>query len=97
MKYPALMEVFKEDIEKKIEEGIEERVRRAEKEAEEKVKERANERLSIAEAAKEQETKLIDIKNIMANLKLTFDQAMDALNIPQAQWDTYAGLVEKKP
>ena len=41
----------------------------------------------------ERETKIIDIKNVMANLKLTLVQAMDALNIPQSQRDTYASLV----
>ncbi len=44
---------------------------------------------------KERETKALDIQNLMANLKLTFEQVMEALNIPQSQWDTYAGLVSK--
>ncbi len=43
----------------------------------------------------ERETKIIDIKNLMINLKLTVEQAMEALSIPQSQWDTYAGLVSK--
>ncbi len=41
------------------------------------------------------ETKIIDIKNLMTNLKLTVEQAMEALSIPQSQWETYAGLVSK--
>ena len=43
----------------------------------------------------ERETKIIDIKNLMINLKFTVEQAMEALSIPQSQWDTYAGLVSK--
>ena len=41
-------------------------------------------------------TKVIDIENLMRNLKLTVEQAMDALSIPQAQREMYAGLVGKK-
>ena len=46
--------------------------------------------------AKEQEqaTKIVDIRNIMENLKLSLDQAMDALGIPQGQRSTYAGLIK---
>jgi hypothetical protein len=32
----------------------------------------------------------------MNNLKLTVEQAMDALNVPQAQRDMYAGLIGRK-
>ena len=42
-------------------------------------------------------TKVIDIENLMRNLKLTVDQAMEALSIPQAQREMYDGLVGKKP
>ena len=42
-------------------------------------------------------TKVIDIENLMRNLKLTVEQAMDALSVPQAQREMYAGLVGKKP
>ena len=31
----------------------------------------------------------------MANLKLTLEQAMDVLSIPQSQWQTYTGLVQE--
>ena len=41
-------------------------------------------------------TKVIDIENLMRNLKLTVEQAMDALSVPQAQREMYAGLVGKK-
>ena len=41
-------------------------------------------------------TKVIDIENLMKNLKLTVEQAMDALSIPQSQRSTYAGLVGKR-
>jgi hypothetical protein len=36
------------------------------------------------------------ILSIMNNLKLTVEQAMDALNVPQAQRDMYAGLIGRK-
>ena len=49
---------------------------------------RANER--------EQQTRVLDIRNLMGNLKLTLEQAMDALNIPQADQATYAGLVRER-
>ena len=45
---------------------------------------------------KEQETKLIDIKNVMTNLKLSLEQAMDALGIPQGQRSIYAGMINMK-
>ena len=32
----------------------------------------------------------------MTNLKLTVEQAMDALNIPESQRNTYIGLIGKK-
>ncbi|MBR0411718.1 MAG: hypothetical protein IJI25_12100 [Eubacterium sp.] len=38
-----------------------------------------------------------NIRSIMKNLKLTVEQAMDALSVPQAQREMYAGLVGKKP
>ena len=52
-----------------------------------KIDERVNE--------KEKETIVTSIKNLMINLKFTVEQAMEALSIPQSQWDTYAGLVSK--
>ena len=45
---------------------------------------------------KEQETTVLSIRNLMKNLKLTVEQAMDALSIPQTQWETYAGLIKKQ-
>ena len=44
---------------------------------------------------KVQETKAFDIKKMMANLKLSIEQAMDTLEIPQKDRDTYIGLVQK--
>ncbi len=41
-------------------------------------------------------TRVIDIENLMKDLKLTVEQAMDALSIPQSQRSTYAGLVGKR-
>ena len=43
-----------------------------------------------------QETNILNIKNLMINLKFTVEQAMDALSIPMAQRDTYAGLIKKQ-
>ena len=45
---------------------------------------------------KEQETTVLSIRNLMKNLKLTVEQAMDALSIPQTQRETYAGLIKKQ-
>ena len=50
----------------------------------------------ISKAAKEQQTTVNHINGIMENLKLTVEQAMDALSIPQSQRSTYAGLVGKQ-
>ena len=44
----------------------------------------------------EQNAKVIDIKNLMANMKWTIEQAMDALSIPSDQRSMYAGMVNKK-
>lgn len=62
----------------------------------EMVKDRVDEKVSTAEAAKEQQTTVNHITDIMKNLKLTIEQAMDALSIPQSQRSTYAGLVGKQ-
>ena len=53
---------------------------------------------SAREGAKiaEEQTTVKHIKEIMTNLKLTVEQAMDALSIPQAKRATYAGLIGKK-
>jgi hypothetical protein len=56
------------------------------------VKDRVDEKVN----AKEQQTTVTHIRDIMKNLKLTAEQAMDALSIPQSQRSTYAGLVGKK-
>ena len=55
----------------------------------EDVDKRVNERVN----AKERETLAFSIKKMMANLKLTLEQAMDVLSIPQSQRQTYASLV----
>ena len=46
------------------------------------------------EAARQ--TTVTHIRDIMTNLKLTVEQAMDALNIPESQRNTYIGLIGKK-
>ncbi|MBR1855429.1 MAG: hypothetical protein IJ794_20180 [Lachnospiraceae bacterium] len=56
------------------------------------VKDRVEEKVN----EKEQETLVSSIKNLMTNLKFTVEQAMDALNIPPAQREIYAGLVKKE-
>ncbi len=56
-----------------------------------RVEEKANERAD----ERERETKISAIESLMINLKLTLEQAMEALSIPQSQWDTYAGLIAK--
>ena len=43
--------------------------------------------------AREQKTTVDHIRNMMVNLKLTLEQAMDALGIPQDKRSIYAGLV----
>ena len=59
------------------------------------VQDRVDERVSIAKASTERETLVSSIKNVMTNLKLTLEQAMDVLCIPQTQRQTYAGLVQQ--
>lgn len=60
------------------------------------VKDRVDEKVNEKVNEKERETKSLDISSLMTNLKLTLEQAMDALNIPQSQREIYAGLVNKK-
>ena len=45
---------------------------------------------------KEQNAMVQAIKNLMANMKWTIEQAMDALSIPSDQRSMYAGMVNKK-
>lgn len=44
----------------------------------------------------EQKRIIIDIKNVMDSFGVNVEKAMEALKIPAAQWDMYAGYVEKK-
>ena len=64
------------------------------------VKDRVDEKISTAvstaEVAKEQETTVIHIRDIMDSLGITAEKAMDILKILPAQRATYAGLVKKK-
>ena len=55
-----------------------------------------NRGISIGEKRGEQNTKVLDIKNLMETLKLTLEQAMDALKIPSDQRVTLAGMVNSK-
>ncbi len=56
------------------------------------LKDKVDERVN----AKERDTLVVSIRNLMTNLKLSAEQAMDALNIPPAQRSTYAGLINSK-
>lgn len=62
----------------------------------EMAKDRIDEKIQVVKQEATQETKATDISNLMSNLKLTVEQAMDALSIPLNQRETYAGLVNKK-
>jgi recombinational DNA repair protein RecR len=57
------------------------------------VKDRVDEQVSAGKREQEQQTTVTHINDIMKNLKLTVEQAMDALSIPQSQRSTYAALV----
>ena len=46
--------------------------------------------------AQEQETKAMDIKNVMEAFGVTIEKAMDSLKIPPADRAAYAGLVQKQ-
>ena len=53
----------------------------------------------VMEDMRNENTKQVMEKNIlsiMKNLKLTVEQAMDALSVPQAQREMCAGLIGKK-
>ena len=43
-----------------------------------------------------QQTKILDIQNLMDSMKWTIEQAMDALKIPSDQRSTYVGMVQGK-
>ena len=60
------------------------------------VKDRVDEQVSVGKQEQEQQTTVNHIRDIMKNLKLSVEQAMDALSIPQSQRSTYAGLVGKQ-
>ena len=56
------------------------------------VKDRVDEKVN----AKEQQTTVTRIRDIMESFGVTIEKAMDSLKIPQSQLSTYAGLVGKK-
>ena len=62
---------------------------------------RADEAEQRAEAAKQdaetkrQETLAVSIVNLMNNLRITMDQAMDALSIPTSERNAYASLMDE--
>ncbi len=43
----------------------------------------------------EKETKLDAIKSVMKTLGVSVEKAMETLEIPKAQWNTYIGLLDK--
>ena len=61
----------------------------------EMVKDRIEERVNERVNAEVRETTVDHIKKMMAKLKVTLEQAMDVLSIPQTQRQTYAGLVQQ--
>ena len=75
----VLMEIVKDTFEERLNERVNERI---------------NERVSVAEAAKERETLVSSIKNVMDSFGVTLEKAMDSLKIPLAQRQTYAALVQ---
>ena len=95
--------VFDEFVEKEVAAKVEKRVAdkekevvaKVEKEVAAKVEKEVAVRVQATEQATEQATLLSSIKNLMYNLKLSVDQAMDALSIPQSKRETYAGLINK--
>ena len=56
------------------------------------VKDRVDEKVN----AKEQQTTVTHIRDIMESFGVTIEKAMDSLKIPPSQRSTYAGLVGKK-
>lgn len=62
---------------------------RIDREIDEKVREREQQ---VKEQVK-QEEKLIAIKNVMKSLRISEEKAMDVLDIPQSQRETYMGLL----
>lgn len=62
----------------------------------EMVKDEVDKKVQEASQEASQETKILYIRNLMANLKFTAEQAMDALGIPQKDRATYTVLVKKK-
>ena len=60
------------------------------------VKDRVDEKVNTAVNAKERQTTVIHIRDIMESFGVTIEKAIDSLKIPQSQRSTYAGLVGKK-
>ena len=50
-------------------------------------------RIEERENKREQNTRLIDIKRLMKNMKLTAKQAMDTLEIPDSEQSIYSSLL----
>ena len=57
----------------------------------EDVDKQVNERVN----AKERETTVSHLKDIMASFGVTLERAMDSLKIPMTQRQTYAGLMQQ--
>lgn len=96
LEYVTLLERDEKMKEQGREEGREEERKNTLLEAK-----RADEAEQRAEAAKQdaetkrQETLAVSIVNLMNNLRITMDQAMDALGIPASERNGYASLVDK--
>ena len=58
-------------------------------------KDEIEERVNAREQEARQDTTVDHIRNLMKNTQWPAERAMDALNIPQSQRATYAGLLKR--
>ena len=80
----------KEKVEKEVKEKVEKEVKeKVEKEVKEKFREELKEEVRKEQGNEAQETVMEMIKNLMANMNWTLDQAMSAMSIPTEKWELY--------
>ncbi len=101
----VLMDIVKDLVDEKINAAVEEERKKADAAVEEERKKAdaavEEERQKAAEErkkadAKQQETIVYSIRNIMSSFDVTLDRAMDTLKIPAAQRENYANLVMRE-
>ena len=78
----TFLDLYKDVVDEKINAAVTETKRQAEQQAEQRVKQCAI------------DDKIFDIRSIMQNLKLSLEQAMDALNVPEDKREIYASMIE---